>query len=67
MAEVKGSAVYIDVKSGRPVDIRTLGGGWPRLYEGFTQKSENSRMLKQKWDNEHTKFKAGKATTVAKI
>jgi hypothetical protein len=36
----------MDVKTGRPIDIRTLGGGWARLFEGFTKKAENSRKLK---------------------
>lgn len=47
----------MDVKTGRAVDIRTLGGGWPKLYEAFTKKSENARLLKEKWDIEHPKHR----------
>ncbi len=43
----------MSMKTGRPVDIRTLGGGWTKVYEGFMTKSENSRRLKEKWDSEH--------------
>ena len=53
VAEVKGSAVYMSMKTGRPVDIRTLGGGWPKVYEGFVAKSENSRRLKEEWESMH--------------
>lgn len=55
VADVKGSTTYMDVKTARPADIRTLGGGWPALYEGFTKKSERAMTLKEKWDEEHPK------------
>ncbi|KAI0157895.1 hypothetical protein GGR52DRAFT_180367 [Hypoxylon sp. FL1284] len=55
VAEVKGSATYVDVKTARPVDIRTLGGGWSHVYEAITQKSERSTALKEKWEKEHPK------------
>jgi hypothetical protein len=55
VAEVNGSVTYADVTSGRPVDIRTLGGGWPKLFDGFTKKAEHATMLKEKWDAEHPK------------
>ncbi|KAF2261923.1 hypothetical protein CC78DRAFT_521022 [Lojkania enalia] len=55
VAEVKGAVAYMDVKTARPVDIRTLGGGWLKLYKGFTEKSEHSMKLKAKWDSEHPK------------
>lgn len=45
----------MDVKTARPVDIRTLGGGWPALYKGFTQKSERAKTLSEKWEKEHPK------------
>ncbi|KLJ05824.1 hypothetical protein EMPG_10742 [Blastomyces silverae] len=53
VAEVRGSTTYMDVKTARPVDIRTLGGGFLALYEGFKKKSEQSKLLKEKWDKEH--------------
>ncbi|KAJ7084051.1 hypothetical protein B0H15DRAFT_849908 [Mycena belliarum] len=65
VAEVKGSVTYMDVKSGRAVDIRTLGGGWPKLFEGFTKKAEHAKALKEKWDSEHPQ--PGKGVTRAKI
>ncbi|KAI2601773.1 hypothetical protein GGR54DRAFT_54447 [Hypoxylon sp. NC1633] len=55
VAEVKGSITYMDVKTARPVDIRTLGGGWPLLFEGFTQKSEQVKALRERWEKEHPK------------
>lgn len=45
----------MDVKTSRPIDIRTLGGGWLALYNGFTKKSEQAKALKEKWDSEHPK------------
>jgi hypothetical protein len=56
---------YVDVKSGRPVDIRTLGGGWPKLFENFTKKADHARTLKEKWDIEHPK--RGKVAEGSKI
>ena len=57
VAEVKGEAVYIEVKTGRPVDIRTLRGGWPSLYNGFLSKSEETKKLQAQWEKENGKAK----------
>ncbi|KAI1654044.1 hypothetical protein F4813DRAFT_393195 [Daldinia decipiens] len=57
VAEVKGSVTYMDVKTSRPVDIRTLSGGWPAVYDGFAKDSERSRVLKEEWEIEHIKSK----------
>jgi hypothetical protein len=62
VAEVKGSTTYVDVKSGTPIDIRTLGGNWPALYQAFTQKSATANARKSKWDSDHPRPKK----TVAK-
>lgn len=43
----------MDVKSGRPVDIRTLGGGWPNLFNAFTEKSSKAKALYEKWAKEN--------------
>lgn len=43
----------MDVKSGRPIDIRTLGGGWPALYDGLTQMSERAKELREKWESKN--------------
>lgn len=64
VAEVRGSTTYMDAKTGRPVDIRTLGGGFPAFYEGFTKKSERANQLKEKWDKEHPR---SSKSAVAKI
>lgn len=65
VAEVKGSTTYTNVKTGRPVDIRTLGGGWPKVFEAFTKKAEHAKMMKEKWDSEHPKpVKAGTASKI---
>ncbi|KAI0813916.1 hypothetical protein GGR55DRAFT_486787 [Xylaria sp. FL0064] len=53
VADVKGSTSYVDVKTGRPVDVRTLGGGWPTLYEAYVKKSEDAKYFKEKWNNAH--------------
>ncbi|KAH8883074.1 hypothetical protein GQ53DRAFT_664760 [Thozetella sp. PMI_491] len=60
VSEVSGSTTYVDVKTGRPVNILTLGGGWPKLYEGFTKKSERAMALKARWESDHPKSKPGK-------
>jgi hypothetical protein len=65
VAEVKGSVTYMDVKTQRPVDIRTLGGGWPKVFEGFSKKAEHAQMLKAKWDSAHPK--RGKVAVPSKI
>lgn len=57
VAEVRGSVTYMSLKTGRPVDVRTLGGNWPVLYEGFTRWSAESQARKHKWDSEHGKAK----------
>ncbi|KAI0972418.1 hypothetical protein F4678DRAFT_430223 [Xylaria arbuscula] len=57
VAECKGSVTYMDAKSGRPIDIRTVGGGWPALYDGLTKRCESARGLKEKWEIEHQKSK----------
>ncbi|KUI60907.1 hypothetical protein VP1G_08121 [Cytospora mali] len=58
VAQVKGSVTYMDVKTGRPIDIRTLGDGWVALYDGLTQKSASANALKKNWeDNNPTNSK----------
>ncbi|KAK8042248.1 hypothetical protein PG993_006771 [Apiospora rasikravindrae] len=58
VAEAKGSTTYMDVRTGRPVDIRTLGGNWPVLFAAFTVKSANANARREKWEKEHPKAKA---------
>lgn len=53
VAQAKGSVTYMNAKTGRPIDIRTLGGNWPAMYEGLTNKSKHGIALKKKWDSEH--------------
>lgn len=65
MPEVKGSITWMDAKTGRPIDIRTLGGGWPKLYEVFTRKAEHAKMVFQKWKNDHQS--TGKSKVTSKI
>lgn len=65
MAEVKGSVTYMDVKAARPVDIRTLGGGWLKVFEGFTEKAKHAQMLKEKWETDNPK--SGKKVATSKI
>lgn len=55
VAEVKGSVTFMDVKTARPVDIRTVGSGWLKLFEGFTAKANHAKMLKEKWESDHPK------------
>ncbi|KAI0476352.1 hypothetical protein GGR56DRAFT_666001 [Xylariaceae sp. FL0804] len=59
VADVKGSTSYVDVKTGRPVDIRTLGGGWPSLYDAYVRKSEDAKVSKETWEEERRGKKAG--------
>ena len=47
----------MNVKTGRPIDIRTVGSGWHNVYDGFTKKSELATALKDKWDSETSKAK----------
>ncbi|KAH7110905.1 hypothetical protein B0J11DRAFT_599212 [Dendryphion nanum] len=57
VAEVRGNVTYMDVKTGRPVNICKLGGGWLKLFEGFTKKAENARILKEIWESKNAKGK----------
>ncbi|PVH96305.1 hypothetical protein DM02DRAFT_720419 [Periconia macrospinosa] len=66
VAEVKGSATYMDAKTARPVDIRTLGGGWLKLFDAFSQKSEKTKALREKWERENPRRTSAKQA-VAKI
>ena len=55
----------MDVKAARPVDIRTLGGGWLKVFEGLTEKAKHAQMLKEKWVGDHPK--PGKKVATSKI
>ncbi|ETS74344.1 hypothetical protein PFICI_14210 [Pestalotiopsis fici W106-1] len=59
VAEVKGSFTYMNATTGRPINIHNLGGGWARLYEGFTIQSQQAAALKAKWETEHPKARSG--------
>jgi hypothetical protein len=48
VADYHRSITYLDAKTRRPVDIRTLGGGWPNVFESFLRKAEHSQIL-QTW------------------
>ncbi|KAK2598177.1 hypothetical protein QQS21_005729 [Conoideocrella luteorostrata] len=58
VAEVKGWVTYVDMRTGKPVDIRTLGGGWARLFDGFTKKSEKARELREAWEKKAVNAKS---------
>ncbi|KAI8943920.1 hypothetical protein F4801DRAFT_573434 [Xylaria longipes] len=45
VANIKGSVSYVDVKTARPIDIRSLGGNWPSLYDAYVKKSEEAKAL----------------------
>ncbi|KAI0805667.1 hypothetical protein GGR55DRAFT_690385 [Xylaria sp. FL0064] len=59
VAEVTAWVTFIDAATGRPIDLRSLGGGWPKVYEGYVKKVEQAQALKEKW--EKTKSSAIKA------
>ncbi|KAI5866818.1 hypothetical protein GGS23DRAFT_593552 [Durotheca rogersii] len=53
VAQGRCTVTYVDVRTGRPVDIRTLGGGFPALYHGLVQRSERAKALREKWEREN--------------
>ena len=53
VAEVTGWIVFMDLKTGRPVDLRTLKGGWPELLQGFLDKAKNSKEKWNQWQAAH--------------
>ncbi|RYP72120.1 hypothetical protein DL769_004521 [Monosporascus sp. CRB-8-3] len=55
VAEVKGSVTFMNAKTGRPIDISSLDGGWPKVYDGYIKKVENAQTVKHKWDMEKSK------------
>lgn len=55
VAQVTGTSMHVDVRTGRPRDIRTLGGGFPALLQGLVKKSEKARVLMEKWEWDHPK------------
>ncbi|KAI8627467.1 hypothetical protein F5Y19DRAFT_486708 [Xylariaceae sp. FL1651] len=48
VANCKGSVTYMDAKTRRPIDIRTVGGGWAALYQGLVSKSNEFKALQEK-------------------
>ncbi|KAI1112313.1 hypothetical protein F5Y14DRAFT_453138 [Nemania sp. NC0429] len=57
VAECKGSVTYVNAETGRLIDIRTAGGGWPDLYDALVKKCAESKALKEKWELNHKKSK----------
>ncbi|KAI1357428.1 hypothetical protein F5Y08DRAFT_163803 [Xylaria arbuscula] len=57
VAECKGSVTYMDAKTGRPIDIRTVSDGWSALYNGLLKRCEAAKALREKWEVEHQKPK----------
>ncbi|CAJ2509505.1 Uu.00g145310.m01.CDS01 [Anthostomella pinea] len=55
VAEVKGSTTFMDLKTGRPVNIRTLGGGWPAVYDHWIKTAEQTKVAMEKWERDHPK------------
>jgi hypothetical protein len=55
----------MDVKTAKPIDIRTLGGGWLKVFEGFTKKAEHAKRVKNQWDNDRAK--SGKKVATSKL
>ncbi|KAK3192748.1 hypothetical protein K4F52_001102 [Lecanicillium sp. MT-2017a] len=55
VAQVTGTSMHVDVRTGRRRDIRTLGGGFPALLQGLVKKSEKARDLMEKWERDHLK------------
>jgi len=54
VADTDGEVACVDADR-RPVDIRTLGGNWPKLYEGLVQKVQQARKLKEEWESRQVK------------
>ncbi|CRG87891.1 hypothetical protein PISL3812_04912 [Talaromyces islandicus] len=62
-----GTTTYVDIKTSRPKDTRTLSSGFPALFKGFTKKSERANSLREKWELEHPpKAPEGKSLTLIK-
>ncbi|KAI0188238.1 hypothetical protein F4808DRAFT_446371 [Astrocystis sublimbata] len=60
VAEVKGFVTFMNATTGRAVDIRSAGGGWIKVYDGYLKKVESAQAIKEKWEkakSEHVKSK----------
>ncbi|KAI0151777.1 hypothetical protein GGR57DRAFT_492799 [Xylariaceae sp. FL1272] len=55
VAQCTGTVTYMSAQTGRPIDIRTVGGGWPDLYEALLKKCTESNALKEKWELKNRK------------
>ncbi|KAI0482963.1 hypothetical protein GGR56DRAFT_217079 [Xylariaceae sp. FL0804] len=53
VANVRGFTTYLNAQTGRPVDIRQLGGGWPAVYQGVKRKADAARARKEQWDRDN--------------
>ncbi|KAI0169759.1 hypothetical protein GGR52DRAFT_573817 [Hypoxylon sp. FL1284] len=60
VAEVKGSATFIDARTGRPTDIRNRSDGWPKVYDAYVGKVESAQTKKQSWDMKNPKRRSSK-------
>ncbi|KJZ80516.1 hypothetical protein HIM_00366 [Hirsutella minnesotensis 3608] len=57
VAQVRGFITYVDVKTGRPVDIRTLGKNFKTLYEALAKRAESAKTLREQWERDNPKRK----------
>lgn len=60
VAEARGNVTFVNMKTGRPIDIRTIGGGWSTLYDALIEKTKSSTALREKWESEHPKSRPAK-------
>ena len=47
VAESRSEVVWVDIKSGRLIDIRTVSDNWERLYQTFAELTERSQKAKE--------------------
>ncbi|RCI16292.1 hypothetical protein L249_1859, partial [Ophiocordyceps polyrhachis-furcata BCC 54312] len=62
VAEVKGFVTYVDVKTARPADIRSLGPNFVALYQGISRRAERARALREQWEKDNPKRRGGAPT-----
>ncbi|GAD94983.1 hypothetical protein SNOG_08574 [Paecilomyces variotii No. 5] len=67
VAQTTGTTTWVNAKTRRPIDIRTLGGGWPDFYGGFAKKAQRNVALKEKFEKGHRPRQSGKQAIRSRI
>ncbi|KAF4465881.1 hypothetical protein FALBO_7274 [Fusarium albosuccineum] len=55
---VKGFSVYVDTRTGRPVDLRTTGPGFKVMFDALTEQVKITKEMREAWIEKHPNAKS---------